>query len=98
MNPIFYITDTVSLRWAGGAQYALDPSLPVVTGSLTNGHFRTRNWQSEASVWWTPGPFSFAIAYNYTRTDYRKLDPLTLSSIDLWNDNSKIEAIGWFSF
>jgi hypothetical protein len=98
VNPVFYLTDSVSLRWAGGAQYALDPDLAVVTGSLTKGYFRTRNWQSEASVWWTPGPFSFAIAYNYTRTNYRSVDPLTLASFDLVNDNGKIEAIGWFSF
>lgn len=98
VNPIFYLGDTLSVRWAGGAQFALDPNLPVVTGSLTNGNFRTRNWQSEASVWWTPGPFSFALAYNFTRTDYRKLDPLTLVGVDLKNDNTKIEFIGWFSF
>jgi hypothetical protein len=98
VNPIFYLAETVSLRWAGGAQYALDPALPVVTGTLTDGFYRTRNWQSEASVWWTPGPLTFALAYNFTRTNYRKLDPLTLASVDLVNDNTKIEAIGWFSF
>jgi hypothetical protein len=98
VNPIFYLTETLSLRWAGGAQYALDPDLPVVTGSLTNGFFRTRNWQSEASIWWTPGPLTLALAYNFTRTNYRKLDPIALSSVDLVNDNTKLEAIGWFSF
>ncbi len=98
VNPIFYFTDNVSLRWAGGAQYALDPNLTPVTGSFSNGYFRTRNWQSEASVWWTPGPFTFAVAYNFTRTNYRRIDPLTLASFDLVNHNAKLEGIAWFSF
>ena len=98
VNPIFYLGETVSLRWAGGAQYALDPDLPVITGSLNKGYFRTRNWQSEVSVWWTPGPLTFALAYNYTRTNFRRVDPVTLAGFDLVNDNSKIEALGWFSF
>jgi hypothetical protein len=98
VNPIFYVTDTLSLRWAGGAQYALDPELVPITGTFTNGYFRTRNWQSEASVWWAPGPFTFAIAYNFTRTNFRKIDPSTLLSSDLVNENSKVEAIAWFSF
>jgi hypothetical protein len=51
-----------------------------------------------ASLWWTPGPFTFAIAHNFTRTNYRKIDPLTLAGFDLVNDNSKVEAIAWFSF
>jgi hypothetical protein len=98
VNPIFYVTDNVSLRWAGGAQYALDADRLPITGSFTKGYFRTRNWQSEASVWWTPGPFTFAVAYNFTRTNYRKIDPLTFAGSDLVNDNSKVEAIAWFSF
>jgi hypothetical protein len=98
VNPIFYVTDNVSLRWAGGAQYALDADRLPITGSFTKGNFRTRNWQSEASLWWTPGPFTFAVAYNFTRTNYRKIDPVTLFSSDLVNENAKIEAIAWFSF
>lgn len=98
VNPMFYLTDTVSFRWAGGAQYALDPSLPVVTGSLNNDYFRTRNWNSEISAWWTPGPFTFAIAYNYIKTNFRTVDFITGASRDLVNDNTKIEAIFWFSF
>jgi hypothetical protein len=98
VNPIFYVTDTLSLRWAGGAQYARDPNLLPITGSFSKGYFRTRNWQSEASVWWTPGPLTFAFAYNFTRTNYRKIDPLTLAGSDLVNDNAKVEAIAWFSF
>ena len=98
VNPIFYITDTVNIRWAGGAQYALDPDLVPITGTFTKGYFRTRNWQSEASAWWTPGPFTFAIAYNFTKTNYRTIDPVTGLSLDLVNDNAKVEAIAWFSF
>lgn len=98
VNPIFYLSDSVSLRWAGGAQYALDAARPVVTGSLNQGYFRTRNWNSEFSAWWTPGPFTFAIGYNYIRTNFRAVDPVTGASTDLANDNAKIEAIFWLSF
>ncbi|MBK6427002.1 MAG: hypothetical protein IPF82_12630 [Blastocatellia bacterium] len=98
VNPMFFLTDTVSIRWAGGAQYALDPSLPVVTGSLTNNYFRTRNWNSEISAWWTPGPFTFAIAYNFIKTNFRTVDFMTGASTDLVNSNTKFEAICWFSF
>ena len=71
-----------------------------MTGTFTNGYFPARrNWQSEASAWWTPGPFTFAIAYNFTRTNYRKFDPLTLLGTDPFvNENAKVEAIAWFSF
>jgi hypothetical protein len=98
VNPMFFLTESISVRWAGGAQYALDPSLPVVTGSLTNGYFRTRNWNSEVSAWWTPGPFTFAFAYNFIKTNFRTVDFVTGASTDLVNSNTKFEAICWFSF
>lgn len=98
VNPMFFFSNNVSVRWAGGAQYALDASRPVVTGSLTNGYFRTRNWSSEASAWWTPGPFTFAVAYNFIKTNFRNVDFMTGASTDLVNSNTKFEAIAWFSF
>ncbi len=104
INPIFWITDTVSIRWAGGAQYALDNNRPVVFGSLiTDGgpaadtFFRVTNRQSEVSIWWTPGPFTFGVAYNHTRTDFRQVFPAG-GSRSRENENNKIEAIAWFSF
>lgn len=98
VNPMFHVTDHIDIRWAGGVQWALDPSRPVVTGTLTNDFFRTRNWQSEISAWWTPGPFTFAVAYNFTKTNYRRIDFLSGAGTDLVNDNGKFEAICWFSF
>lgn len=97
INPIFYITDTLSLRWAGGAQFALDDDRPVLTGSLIRGFFRESNMQSELSVWWTPGPFTFALAWNFTDTDFRRVST-TGAITDEDNDNHKIEFISWFSF
>ncbi len=69
-----------------------------MTGSLNDGYFRTRNWNSEFSAWWTPGPFTFAIAWNYIKTNFRTVDFASGATRDLVNDNSKIEAIFWFSF
>ena len=97
INPQFYLTDTISIRWAGGAQYALDNDRPVVAGALTNNFFRVNNKQSEVSIWWTPGPFTFAIAYNHTNTDFRSVN-LVRGSESRENENNKIEFIGWFSF
>src|SRR5438046_2669137 len=34
INPQFYLTDTLSLRWAGGEQWALDSDRPAITGTL----------------------------------------------------------------
>ncbi len=104
INPIFWITDTVSIRWNGGAQYALNNDRPVVTGSLFArpagagpGFFRVNNRQSEVSLWWTPGPFTFAIAYNHTKTDFRSTF-LAGGSESRRNENNKIEFISWWSF
>lgn len=104
INPIFWITDTVSLRWAGGAQFALDNNRPVVFGSLISdggpagtSFFRVNNRQSEVSLWWTPGPFTFGVAYNHTTTDFRQVFPAG-GSTSRENENNKIEAIAWFSF
>ncbi len=100
VNPMFFLTDTVSLRWAGGAQYALDSDRPVVTGNLTSNFYRVNNRQSEISLWWTPGPFSFALSYNHTATDWRSRAafPAVRGSESRENENNKIEFISWFSF
>ena len=104
INPQFFVTDTISLRWAGGVQYALNSDRPVVTGSLITDpsgsgktFFRVNNFQSEVSVWWTPGPFTFALAYNFTRTHFKSVD-FAGGSESRHNDNNKIEFISWGSF
>jgi hypothetical protein len=104
LNPQFFITNTLSLRWAGGAQYALDSDRPVVTGSLITDpggsgktFFRVNNFQSEVSLWWTPGPFTFALGYNFTRTHFKSVD-FAGGSESRHNDNNKIEFISWWSF
>ncbi len=102
INPMFWITDTLSLRWAGGSQWALDDDRPAITGSLIadsagRSFFRVNNRQSEASIWWTPGPFTFALAYNYTKTNFRSLG-LTGGALNRDNENNKVEIISWWSF
>src|SRR3989442_10970511 len=103
INPSFYITDTLSLRWAGGFQTALKNDRPVVTGSLitdsalTN-FFRVNNRQSEVSVWWTPGPFTFAGGWNFTKTDFRNVNATATGSTSRENKNDKFEFISWWSF
>jgi hypothetical protein len=104
INPQFFLTDTLSLRWAGGTQWALNSNRPVAAGSLIADpsgsglqFFRVNNFQSEASIWWTPGPFTFALAYNFTTTRFRSVN-LTGGSQSRENDNNKIEFISWFSF
>lgn len=68
-----------------------------MTGALTNNFFRVNNRQSEISLWWTPGPFTFALAYNHTATVYKRVS-LTGGSESQENENNKIELIAWFSF
>jgi hypothetical protein len=103
VNPIFFFTDTLSLRWAGGFQTALDDDRPVVTGSLitdstgTN-FFRVNNRQSEISLWWTPGPFTFALGWNFTKTDFRNVNATGTGSTSRHNENNKFELISWWSF
>jgi len=104
INPQFFLTDTLSLRWAGGTQWALDSNRPAITGSLIADpsgsglqFFRVNNFQSEVSLWWTPGPFTFALAYNFTTTRFRSVN-LTGGSQSRENENNKIEFISWFSF
>ena len=104
INPQFFFTDTLSLRWAGGTQWALDSHRPAVDGTLIpdpsgsgKTFFRVNNFQSEASLWWTPGPFTFALAYNFTTTRFRSVN-LTGGSESRENANNKIEFISWFSF
>lgn len=110
VNPIFYLTDTLSIRWAGGAQYALDSDRPVASGALivdpalplgafNTRFFRVSNRQSEISIWWAPGPFTFAISYNHTLTHFRRTPAFPATgSESRENENNKIEFISWFSF
>ncbi len=103
VNPIFFFTDTLSLRWAGGFQTALEDDRPVATGSLitdsagTN-FFRVNNRQSEISLWWTPGPFTFAVGWNFTKTDFRNVNATGTGSTSRHNENNKFEFISWWSF
>ena len=104
INPQFYLTDTLSLRVAAGTQWALDSDRPVVTGSLITDpsgsgktFFRVNNFQTEVSVWWTPGPFTFALGYNFTRTNFKSVD-FAGGSESRHNDNNKVEFISWWSF
>ena len=103
VNPMFFFTDTLSLRWAGGFQTALNDDRPVVTGSLitdsagTN-FFRVNNRQSEISLWWTPGPFTFAVGWNFTKTDFRNVNTTGTGSTSRHNENNKFEFISWWSF
>ena len=47
-------------------------------------------------LWWTPGPFTFALSYNHTVTVYRQIFAAgALETRD--NGNNKIEFIIWFS-
>jgi hypothetical protein len=97
VNPIFYFTDNLNLRYAWGFQRARDTDQPVAVGSLNNNFFRTRNDQQEVSLWWTPGPFTLGVAYNYTTTHFR-INPATGGNERLANLNNKVEVITWFSF
>jgi hypothetical protein len=94
----FFLLDELSLRWSGGGQVALRSDLVPVTGTFDQGYVRDDSYQSEVSVWWTPGPFTFALAWNHTETDYRKIDAATGARDDRGNDNDKVEFISWFSF
>ncbi len=102
INPIFYLTDTLSVRWAGATQFAMDTDRPVITGAAVsganpNGFYKVNNRQSEISIWWTPGPFTFALAYNHTVTNFKRVNPAG-GSESRENENNKVEFISWFSF
>ncbi|OLB06480.1 MAG: hypothetical protein AUH14_05690 [Candidatus Rokubacteria bacterium 13_2_20CM_69_15_1] len=104
INPQFYLTDTLSLRWAGGEQWALNGDRPAITGTLLDdpsgsgrSFFRVNNFQSEVSLWWTPGPFTFALGYNFTNTNFKSVN-LTGGSESRHNENNKVEFISWWSF
>jgi hypothetical protein len=103
VNPMFYLTDTISLRWAGGFQTALDNDRPVasasfITDSAGTNFFRVNNRQSEISLWWTPGPFTFAFGWNFTKTDFRNVNAAGTGSTSRHNENNKYEFISWWSF
>ena len=55
------------------------------------------NRQSEVSLWWTPGPFTFALSYNHTLTHFKRVSP-SGGSESRENENNKIEFISFFSF
>lgn len=97
INPMFWLTDTLSIRAAFGEQWALDADRPVASGSLISNFFRVNNRQLEVGVWWTPGPWTFGIAYNHTVTDFRRVFPAG-GSESRENENNKVEFISWFSF
>src|SRR5437870_10488540 len=105
INPQFFLTDTLSLRWAGGEQWALESSRPAITGTLladpapgsTLSFFRVNNFQSEVSLWWTPGPFTFALGYNFTSTNFKSVNR-SGGSESRHNENNKVEFISWWSF
>ncbi len=104
INPQFFLTDTLSLRWAAGTQWALESDRPAITGTLIadpsgsgRTFFRVNNFQSEASVWWTPGPFTFALGYNFTNTNFKSVG-VTGGSESRHNENNKVELITWWSF
>jgi hypothetical protein len=104
INPQFYLTDTLSLRWAGGEQFALNSNRPAITGTLLadpsgsgKNFFRVNNFQSEVSLWWTPGPFTFALGYNFTNTNFKSVN-LSGGSESRHNENNKVEFISWWSF
>jgi hypothetical protein len=99
IQPIYYITESISLRAAYGQQVALDDDRPAATGSFTGGDFvRHTNEQIELSAWWTPGPFTFALAWNRTDTDWRSVDPATLAVTTQHGRNDKVELITWYTF
>jgi len=60
--------------------------------------FRVNNRQSEVSVWWTPGPFTFAGGWNFTKTDFRNVNAAGTGSTSRENENNKFEFISWWSF
>jgi len=105
INPQFFLTDTLSLRWAGGEQWALDSDRPAITGTLLDDpagaalpkFFRVNNFQSEVSLWWTPGPFTFALGYNFTSTNFKSVNR-SGGSESRHNENNKVEFISWWSF
>lgn len=99
LQPIYYLTEVISLRAAYGQQMALDDDRPAATGSFTGGDFvRHRNEQVELSAWWTPGPFTFALAWNRTDTVWRSVDPGTLAITEQKGRNDKVELATWYGF
>src|SRR5207247_2356129 len=81
INPQFYLTDTLSLRWAGGEQFALQSNRPAITGALladpapgpTLPVYPGNHFHSEVSLWWTPGPFTFALGYHFPSTHFQSV-------------------------
>lgn len=98
INPMYFITENLSLRWAGGAMFTLDAgdaNKAIVAGNPTSGFVRDENYQSELSLWWTPGPWTLGIAWNYTNTLYVTTDTTKETRR---GQHQKIEAISWLNF
>ena len=68
-----------------------------IEGAFPNAFHRVNNRQSEVSLWWAPGPFTFGVAWNHTFTHFKRANPLG-GSESRENENDKIELISWFSF
>jgi hypothetical protein len=99
VQPIYFMTEVMSLRAAYGKQVALNDERPAATGTFTGGDYvRHTNEQFELSLWWTPGPLTVALAWNRTDTIWRRVDPATLALTDRHGRNDKLELITWYSF
>ena len=99
IQPIYYLTETINFRAAFGTQVALNDDRPAATGNFTGGDYvRHTNEQFELSAWWTPGPFTFAVAWNHTDTVWRRVDPTSLAAIEQTGTNDKFELITWYTF
>ncbi len=99
IQPIYYLTETINFRAAFGTQVALSDDRPAATGSFTGGDYvRHTNEQFELSAWWTPGPLTFAVAWNHTDTVWRRVDPASLATTEQTGTNDKFELITWYTF
>ena len=72
-------------------------AVPGSPGAFPNAFHRVNNRQSEVSLWWAPGPFTFGAAWNHTFTHFKRANPMG-GSESRENENDKIELISWFSF
>jgi hypothetical protein len=94
-----WLLEDVSVRYGIGSQWALDSERVPLTGTFYSGDFvRRRSWQSEVSIWWTPGPLSMALSWNHTETLYRSVDPGSGGRSDTLGQNERVEFILWLSF
>src|SRR3989449_5402283 len=104
LNPQVFLTGTQSLRCGRGEQGGVPRNRPAGDGGHApqpagrgKNFFRVNNFQSEVSLWWTPGPFTFALGYNFTSTTFKSVN-LSGGSESRHNENNKVEFISWWSF